>query len=104
MIILSPFKKIIFIIYECIGFSLLLRLSLVVVSGGYSLVAAHDFLIAVASLISEHRLEARRLSSCGAWAPMWHVPWSGIEPMSPALAGRFLFTVSYFYLFSLAGS
>ena len=36
------------------------------------------------------------LSTCGTWARllcgMWDPPGSGIEPMSPALAGRFLGT------------
>ena len=35
----------------------------------------------------------RRLSSCGAWAQllrgMWDLPRPGLEPVSPALAGRF---------------
>ena len=39
----------------------------------------------------------RRLSSCGAWASllrgMWDLPGSGLEPMSPALAGWFPTTV-----------
>ena len=39
-----------------------------------------------------------RLSSCGALAylprGMWHLPRPGTEPMSPALACRFLFTAS----------
>ena len=39
----------------------------------------------------------RRLSSCGARASlllgMWDLPGPGIEPVSPALAGRFLTTV-----------
>ena len=43
-------------IYGCAGSSLLLKLSLVVVSGAYSLVVAHRFLIAVTSLVAEHRL------------------------------------------------
>ena len=37
-----------------------------------------------------------RLSSCGAWASLlhgtWDLPGPGIEPVSPALAGRFLTT------------
>ena len=37
-----------------------------------------------------------RLSSCGAWAyllrSMWDLPGPGLEPVSPALAGRFLTT------------
>ena len=39
----------------------------------------------------------RRLSSCGARAlllrGMWDLPGPGLEPVSPALAGRFLTTV-----------
>ena len=39
----------------------------------------------------------RRLSSCGAWASllrgMWDLPGLGLEPVSPAVAGRFLTTV-----------
>ena len=49
------------------------RLSLVAASRGYSLVAMHRLLIAVASLVAEHRLQglwasavaARRPGSCG---------------------------------------
>ena len=47
----------------------------------------------VASLVAEHRLQMRRLSSCGSRAQllrgMWNPPRPGLEPMSPALAGRF---------------
>ena len=47
----------------------------------------------VASLVAEHRLQSCRLSSCGSWAQllhsMWDPPRPGLEPMSPALAGRF---------------
>ena len=43
-----------------------------------------------ASLAAEHRLQTRRLSSCGAWAQllrgMWDLPRPGLEPVSPALA------------------
>ena len=49
-----------------------------------------------ASLVVEHRLQTRRLSSCGSWAQllrgMWDLPGTGHEPMSPALAGGFLTT------------
>ena len=45
-----------------------------------------------ASLVAEHRLQKRRLSSCGSWAQLlrsiWDPPRPGLEPMSPALAGR----------------
>ena len=49
-----------------------------------------------ASLVAEHRLQMRRLSSCGSRAKllrgMWDLPRPGLEPVSPALAGRFLTT------------
>ena len=49
-----------------------------------------------ASLVAEHRLQTRRLSSCGSRAQplrgMWDLPRPGLEPMSPALAGGFLTT------------
>ena len=45
-----------------------------------------------ASLVAEHRLQTRRLSSCGSWAQllhgMWDLPRPGLEPVSPALASR----------------
>ena len=47
----------------------------------------------VASLVAEHRLQMRRLSNCGSRASsicgMWDLPRPGLEPVSPALAGRF---------------
>ena len=54
-------------------------------------------LIIVASLVAEHRLQTRRLSSCGSRAQllhgMWDLPGPGIKPMSPAWASGFLTTV-----------
>ena len=48
--------KILFIyLFGCAGSSLLRQLSLVVASGGYSLVVMHGLLVAVASFL-EHRL------------------------------------------------
>ena len=50
-------------------------------------------LIIAASLVAEHRLQMHRLSSCGSRAQllcgMWDLPRPGLEPLSPALAGRF---------------
>ena len=50
-------------------------------------------LTVAASLVAEHRLQTRRLSSCGSRAQllrgMWDLPRPGLEPISPALAGRF---------------
>ena len=56
-------------------------------------IAVHGPLTIRASLAAEHRLQTRRLSSCGSRAQllrgMWHLPRPGLEPVSPALAGRF---------------
>ena len=45
-----------------------------------------------ASLVVEHGLQTRRLSSCGSRAQplrgMWDLPRPGLEPVSPAPAGR----------------
>ena len=69
----------------------------------------------VASLVAEHRLQMRRLSSCGSRAQllrgMWDFPRPGLEPVSPALAGRFsttappgkppdFFTITMSYLYN----
>ena len=56
-------------------------------------IAVRGPLTVAASLVAEHRLQTRRLSSCGSRAQlllgMWDLPRPGLEPMSPALAGRF---------------
>ena len=91
-------------------------LSVVGESRGHSVVVVGRLLTAGASLVVEHGLwgmwalvvAARglcscrskalehRLNSCAAWAQllciMWDLPRSGIEPMSPALAGGFFTT------------
>ena len=55
-------------------------------------IAVHEPLTIAASLVAEHRLQTRRLSSCGSQAQslhgMWDLPRPGLEPMSPALASR----------------
>ena len=60
---------------------------------GPPFIAVRGPLTIVASLVAEHRLQMRRLSNCGSWAQllrgMWDLPRPGLEPMSPALAGRF---------------
>ena len=59
-------------------------------------IAVRGPLTIVASLVGEHRLQTRRLSNCGSRAQllrsMWDLPRPGLEPVSPALAGRFLTT------------
>ena len=56
-------------------------------------IAVRGPLTIVASLVAEHRLQTRRLSSCGSRAYLlcgvWDIPRPGLEPVSPALAGRF---------------
>ena len=55
-------------------------------------IAVRGPLTIVASLAEEHRLQTRRLSNCGSRAQllcgMWDLPRPGLEPVSPALAGR----------------
>ena len=55
-------------------------------------IAVRGPLTTAASLVAEHRLQTRRLSSCGSRAQllrgMWDPPRPGLEPVSPALAGR----------------
>ena len=59
-------------------------------------IAVHGPFTVPASPVAEHRLQTHRLSSCGSRAQslhgMWDLPRPGLEPMSPALAGRFLTT------------
>ena len=60
-------------------------------------IAVRGPLIIVASLVAGHRLQMRRLSNCGSRAQllhgMWDLPRPGLEPVSPALAGRLSTTV-----------
>ena len=60
-------------------------------------IAVRGPLTIAASLVAEHRLQTCRLSNCGSRAQplrgMWDLPRPGLEPVSPALAGRFSTTV-----------
>ena len=60
-------------------------------------IAVRGPLIVAASLVAEHRLQTRRLSNRGSRAQllrgMWNLPRPGLEPVSPALAGRLSTTV-----------
>ena len=55
-------------------------------------IAVRGPLTVAASLVVEHRLQTRRLSNRGSRAQplrgMWDPPRPGLEPVSPALAGR----------------
>ena len=56
-------------------------------------IAVRGPLTIAASLVAEHRLQMHRLSNRGSRAQllcgMWDLPRPGLEPVSPALAGRF---------------
>ena len=58
---------------------------------GLRFIAVHGPFTIAASLVAEHRLQTRRLSSCGSGAQllhgMWDLPRPGLESVSPALAG-----------------
>ena len=60
-------------------------------------IAVRGPLIIVASLVAENRLQTRRLSNSGSRAQllcgMWDLPRPGLEPVSPASAGRVSTTV-----------
>ena len=75
-------------IYGCVGSSFLCEGFLQLRQVGATLHRG-----AQASLVAEHRLQTRRLSNCGSRAQllcgMWDLPRPGLEPVSPALAGRF---------------
>ena len=69
--------------FGCAGSSLLLGLFSVVASRGCSLVAVSELLVAVPSLVAEHKLQNTGL---GAYLGMRDFPGPGIKPMCPALA------------------
>ena len=60
-------------------------------------IAVCEPLTIAASPVAEHRLQTHRLSNCGSQAQLlrgtWDLPRPGLEPVSPALAGRFSTTV-----------
>ena len=60
---------------------------------GPPFIAVRGPLTVAASLVAEHRLQTRGLSSCGSRAQllcgMWDLPRPGLEPVFPALAGGF---------------
>ena len=79
-------------VWLCWVFISVRGLSLVVASGGHSSSRCAGLSL-LRPLVAEHRLQTRRLSNCGSRAEllhgMWDLPRPGLEPASPALAGRF---------------
>ena len=98
-IILLFFKIFLFIIYLLFLFLAVLGLSFCVRAfsscgeWGPLFIVVRGPLTIVASLVAEQRLQTLRLRSCGSQAQllrgMWDPPRPGLEPVSPALAGRF---------------
>ena len=78
-------------VWLCWVFVSVRGLSLVVANGGHSSSRCTGLLLS-RPLIAKHRLQTRRLSNCGSQAEllrgMWDLPRPGLEPVSPALAGR----------------
>ena len=97
------FFKLLFIIYflclflAVLGLRFCARASSSCGKRGPLFIAVRGPLTIVASLVAEQRLQTLRLSSCGSRAQllrsMWDLPRPGLEPVSPALAGRFSTTV-----------
>ena len=79
-------------VWLCWVFVSVRGLSLAAASGGHSSSRCAG-LPPSRPLVAEHRLQTRRLSSCGSRAEllrgMWDLPRPGLEPASPPLAGRF---------------
>ena len=83
-------------IFGCVWvFVAVCGLSLVAVSGGYSLLQCAGFSLRWLLLLWSTGSRCAGFSSCGAQllCGMWDLPGPGIEPVSPALAGGFLTTV-----------
>ena len=90
-----------FFFFGCVGSSVRARAfsscgkrgPLFIAVRGPLLITVHGPLTIAASPVAGHRLQTRRLSSCGSRAEslrgMWDLPRPGLEPVSPALAGRF---------------
>ena len=78
---------------SCEGFLWLRQVGATLHHGaGTALIAVRGPFTIAAPPVAGHRLQTRRLSSCGSRAQllhgMWDLPRPGLEPVSPALAGR----------------
>ena len=81
-----------FFIFGCVGSSVRARAFSSYGKWGPLFIAVRGPLTIAAPPVAGHRLQTRRLSSCGSRAQplrgMWDPPRPGLEPASPALAGR----------------
>ena len=89
----KSYSHIIIIFFGCVGSSFCARAFSSYGKRGPLFNAVRGPLTIAASLVAGHRLQTRRLSSSGSRAQllrgMWDPPRPGLEPVSPALAGRF---------------
>ena len=90
------FNFIYLFIYGCVGLRFCARAFSSCGKRGPFFIAVRGPLTIAASLVAEHRLQTRRLSNCGSRAQslrgMRDPPRPGLEPVSPALAGRLSIT------------
>ena len=80
-------------IFGCVGSSVRARALSGYGKWGPLFIAVRRPFTIAAPPVAGHRLQTRRLSSCGSRAPllrgMWDLPRPGLEPVSPTSAGRF---------------
>ena len=90
---MALFFKFIFLFLAVLGLRFCARAFSSCGERGPLFIAVRGALTVAASLVAEHKLQMRRLSSCGSRAQllrgMWDLPRPGLEPVSPALADRF---------------
>ena len=83
----------IYFIFGCVGSSVRARAFRSCGERGPLFIAVRGPLTIAAPPVAGHRLQTRRLSSCDSRAQLlrgtWDLPRPGLEPVSPALAGRF---------------
>ena len=83
----------IYLFFGCVGSSVRARAFSSCGKRGPLFIAVRRPLTIAASLVAGHRLQTRRPGSCDSRAQllrgMWDLPRPGLEPVSPALAGRF---------------
>ena len=80
-------------IFGCVGSSVRARAFSSCGKRGPLFIAVRGPFTIAAPPVAGHRLQTRKLSSCGSQAQllrgMWDLPRPGLEPVFPALAGRF---------------
>ena len=89
----SYFIYLLIYLFSCVGSSFRARAFSSCGKRGPLFIAVHGPLTIEAPPVAGHCLQMRRLSSCGSWSQLlrgtWDPPRPGLEPASPALAGRF---------------